>query len=315
VSGRSLPQRVTVRKPRQPKVATPLEESTARQHALPDFEYIKARLSVVTIASDLGLEVTSRYKARCWRIANHRNGDADPSIGFQRPKNRWRCFVCDPRSLSNLDLVMMVNGMSVSEAARWIASRHPVPPLAKGKRLEPTRQRWNPQFRIGVSADPIRSAVVRSGLWADLSHAEAKVLGVFLEFRDPLTGEVEISYRGIQRFAHVGFASIASAVRRFTGMKLLEVVGQKHDGLVREVGKYRLSLDDADFQEQLLRMSSRQQVEIDTAKRVRATARKARKRVTRTSLTLHSPKRAVGGGAEASAVPSTGTTSLRSAKR
>jgi hypothetical protein len=291
----------------------PLEESAARHRALPDFQYIKARIPVEVVARDLGLEVRSSYRARCWRVENHRNRDADPSISFQKSKNRWRCWICDPRSLSNLDLVMMVNGMTVGEAAQWIASRHPVPLLAKGKRLEPTRQRWNPRFRTGVSADPIMSAMIRSGAWADLSPAEAKVLGVFIEFRDTLTGEVELSYRGIQRFAGVGFESIAKAVRRFKAMALLQPV--EHEGLSRECGKYLLSLDDADLQEQLMRRASRQQEEIDTAKYARAVARKAWRRAARTKLTLRSPKRVVGKRAEVSAATSTGTTCLRSAKR
>jgi hypothetical protein len=78
----------------------------------PDLEYIKTEIPVTAIARDLGLYVNG-YRARCWRTEYHRNGDSDPSVGFQKAKNRYRCFVCDAYSGSNIDLVMAVRDVEI----------------------------------------------------------------------------------------------------------------------------------------------------------------------------------------------------------
>src|SRR5215469_7188677 len=115
----------------------------------PDVEYIKAKIPITAIARDLGLCVKG-HKARCWRPANHRNGDSDPSVGFQKAKNRYRCFVCDGYSGSNIDLVMSVQGVGIREALRWICDRYDVPYVSKGI-VKSSLERWSPRFRVGVS--------------------------------------------------------------------------------------------------------------------------------------------------------------------
>lgn len=97
----------------------------------PDIAHIREKVPVIAVASALGLWVHKR-KARCWRPENHRHGDRDPSIGFQRDRNRGRCFICDSHTWSNIDLVMAVRGWEMLRAVFWIAERFPVPEAPRG---------------------------------------------------------------------------------------------------------------------------------------------------------------------------------------
>src|SRR5712691_4768961 len=100
----------------------------------PDFSYIRVRVPIRDVARELGLEVLGNM-VRCWRPERHQHEDRTPSVGLHIRRNTARCFVCDPRSLSTIDLVMSVQGASVKSAARWIAERFQVPGLPKGKHL------------------------------------------------------------------------------------------------------------------------------------------------------------------------------------
>jgi hypothetical protein len=97
----------------------------------PDFEYIRTKISIVAVARELGLTVNG-YRARCWRTETHRNGDANPSIGFWKKRNKGRCFVCDPHVWSTIDLVMLYLGYDLRQAVSWVTDRFPVPLLPKG---------------------------------------------------------------------------------------------------------------------------------------------------------------------------------------
>src|SRR5271165_1052721 len=160
----------------------------------PDFEYIRAKISIVAVAQELGLRVNG-YRAHCWRTEGHRNGDADPSIGFMKAKNRGRCFVCDPYTWSNIDLVMLVLECELRAAISWITDRFPVSLLPKGSHVK-KREGWFPRFRSGVD-DDVLTMLVRCGLWSNLTQSERSILPVLVTFTDRPTGLAEISYRGL----------------------------------------------------------------------------------------------------------------------
>ncbi len=240
----------------------------------PDFEYIRTKISIVTVARELGLRVIG-YRAHCWRTANHRNGDANPSIGFRKAKNTGRCFVCDPHTWSNIDLVMLFNDYDRRGAVSWITAKFPVPPLPKGAHVA-KREAWFPRFRSGVDENVV-TMLVRSGLWSDLTHAERSILPVFATFADRNTGITEISYRGLMRYAGIGSqATIAEAIRHFQQMRLLQVVRTPSGRCLRRVNQYRLTLDDPEFQAMITKVFQRQRNEIELEKRLRAEERKAR---------------------------------------
>jgi hypothetical protein len=241
----------------------------------PDLEYIKTEILITTIARDLGLCVNG-YKARCWRSENHRNGDSDPSVGFQKGKNRYRCFVCDAHSGSNIDLVMAVLGVAIREALGWICERYDVPVVPKGRRLL-SPERWSPRFRVGVSGCNLLETIVRSGLWEDFSPSERAILPVLLIYADRSDGLATISYRGIMRYAGIGSpTTVSKALKRFEYIHILKTVRMKDSGL-RAVNAYCVTADDPQFQEIVIEIWRRQREEIELERHLRAEARKARR--------------------------------------
>jgi hypothetical protein len=240
----------------------------------PDFEYIRTKISIVAIARDLGLTVNG-YRARCWRTESHRNGDANPSIGFWKKKNKGRCFVCDPHVWSTIDLVMLYLGCDLRDAVSWITDRFPVPPIPRGSHVK-KREAWSTRFRCGVAEDVV-TVLVRSGLWSTLSHAERSILPVLVTFTDRDTGLAEISYRGLMQYSGVGSqATIADAIRHFEQMRLLRVVRMPGGLCLRRVNQYYLTLDDPAFQATVTKVFQRQRHEIELEKQLRADEGKSR---------------------------------------
>jgi hypothetical protein len=251
----------------------------------PDVEYIKARIPITAVARDLGLCVKG-YKARCWRPENHRNGDSDPSVGFQKAKNRYRCFVCDAHSGSNIDLVMAVQGVEIRDALRWICGRYDVPSAPKDQRRL-SIERWSPRFRVGVSGCELLDTVVRCGLWEDFGPSERAILPVLLVYADRSSGLATISYRGIMRYAGIGSpTTVSKALQRFENMHILRIVRGRDSGL-RAVNSYCVTADDPQFQEIVTEIWRRQREQIELERQLRAEAREARAALLGSSRPLH----------------------------
>lgn len=241
----------------------------------PDLEYIKNHISVITVARDLGLHVIG-CKARCWRGDSHKNGDADPSIGFHKKTNRWRCFVCDPGSCSNIDLVMSFLDMSLREALEWFCATYYVPQIPRGRHSS-TQSRWKPRFRVGVTGFALMETLVQSGLWAALTPPERAILPVLLNFSSPETGITEISYKGIMRYSGVrSSATVAKALNRFENMHCLKTI-RGSEGVLRRCNRYRLTVEDPKFQEAVIEIYRQQRLEIEVEKDMRAQQRLRRK--------------------------------------
>ncbi|WP_263375551.1 hypothetical protein [Granulicella aggregans] len=239
-----------------------------------DFEYIRKKISIVEVASQLGL-VVNGYRAHCWRKESHRNGDASPSIAFRKKQNTGRCFVCDDHTWSNLDLVMLYLSCDLRAAAEWIKARFTVPTLQKGDHVI-KRQAWHPHFRAS-DTDSVVDALVRCGIWASLSNAERSILPALFTFSDRDSGLAEISYRGLMRFSGVGSpATISGALRHFEQMKFLKVIRTRGLGPVRRVGRYHFTFDDPDFQSMVGEALRRQRDEIALQRELQLEARRAR---------------------------------------
>jgi helix-turn-helix protein len=240
----------------------------------PDFEYIRTRVSIAAVAQKLGLRVNG-YRAHCWRTESHRNGDANPSISFRKQQNTGRCFVCDPHTWSNIDLVMMVRDCDLSGAVSWLTTQFSIPMLPKGSHVK-KRQGWQPNFRASDTNAAI-PMLVRAGIWATLSHAEQSILATFTTFADQDTGLVTISYRGLMRYSGVGSsATVAKAIRHLEQMKILSVDRARGAYPVRGVSKYRLTFDDPDFQALVSRVFQKMRDEIEYERQAQEKARKDR---------------------------------------
>ncbi len=236
----------------------------------PDFAFIKTKVPIEDVARELGLEVR-HHRAPCWRAENHRNGDAHPSLSFHVRKNRARCWVCDQvGAMSTIDLVMGVLGCDFTSAVAWICERFAVPSAKRGSPIGP-RSSWRPSYRVGTSGSELE-ILVRSGLWAQLTPTQQKILPVLLVCPD--TQIIEISYSDLMRYAGVGSRkSIARAVWGLHGLHALRVERGEAVGVVRSVNRYRLTLEDPGFLELLNRVHRRQREEIERERAFRREAR------------------------------------------
>jgi putative DNA primase/helicase len=170
-------------------------------------------ISILEVARKLGLEMVAN-SARCWRKANHAHGDRSTSLGLDVAKNRYKCFVCDPRSGSTVDLVMAVLRLSLSEALEWFQRNFDMPDhIGQGS--------------CSADFDPRKvslSTIIRSGLWAGLTDSQKNILAVLWDGRDD-AGKVTASYSQILR--HSGLASrktVAAVIRAFEEFQLLEIL-------------------------------------------------------------------------------------------
>ncbi len=212
----------------------------------PDAAWIKKHVSIFEVAKSLGLRIHHR-RARCWRIGNHRHGDADPSLHFLERKNRVRCFVCDMRGgHSNIDLAMGVLGIPFGDAVRWIAERFTVPNVKPGRPVGSHAAQAAP-YRVGVHGSEFE-VLVRSGMFGQLPAPERSVLVMLAHLRDPDSGLTRLSYAGIMRYAGVSSpATLARAIKQLVRLRAIEVHRGLRVGVTRECSAYRVTLDDPKF--------------------------------------------------------------------
>ena len=221
----------------------------------------------------LGLRVVGNM-VHCWRPENHQHGDRTPSVGLDRRANRAKCFVCDERTLSPIDLVMSVLGLDVRAAVQWITSRYDVPAAPKGRHIEHP-ERWPERFRVGAGS--AGDMLVRSGIWASLTPAQRSLVRVLETFADPLTRLATISYRGMMRYAGVRSQStVSSALKRFRALHFLRVETTRDSEGLRAVGAYRLDWDDPDFLQFADKCFRRHREQAEQERELRRTARRKR---------------------------------------
>ena len=89
-------------------------------------------LPIEQVAEALGLQV-SHHRALC-----PFHNDSNPSLTFNRGKNRYRCFVCDAHG-GTIDLVMKYLHYGFIDACKWLADDNhlTVPELAERPVAEP----------------------------------------------------------------------------------------------------------------------------------------------------------------------------------
>ena len=196
------------------------------------------------VAEQLGLRIVGNM-VHCWRPENHQHGDRTASVGLQRRRNKAKCFVCDERTLSPIDLVMSVLGLDLRAAVQWITSRYDVPAAPKGKHIEHP-ERWPERFHVGRGSAV--EVLIRSGIWASLTPAQRSLVPVLETFTDSGTRKVTISYRGMMRYSGVRSQStISSALKRFRALRFLRVETSRDTEGLRACGTYRLDFDNPEF--------------------------------------------------------------------
>jgi hypothetical protein len=213
--------------------------------AIPDCKYIRESVPIRDVAGQLRLRVTGSM-LHCWRSENHEHGDRTASVGLHQRRNVAKCFVCDARPLSPLDLVMSVLGLDFPAALQWITSRYEVPALVKGEHIQ-HQERWPERYRVGASGSALE-ALIRSGIWASLTPAQCKILPVLEMFADAGTQRVTISYRGMMRYTGVRSQStVATALKQFRALRFLRVEARRDSDGLRACSTYKLCFDDSAF--------------------------------------------------------------------
>jgi len=242
---------------------------------VPDVQYIKARIPVAEVAAALELEVSGNM-VRCWRPENHQHGDRTASVSIDWRRNRVRCHVCDVRAYSAIDLVQKVKGLDTFEAILWIAARFPVPSVPKGRHLrKPDPFRSVSRIGLGGSLEE----VMRSTLWAHLTPSEKAILPVLCALKDHTTDGLQISYRGIRRFAGIGSdTTVARVLDHFQQMHLLKIHRGMNEGL-RACNSYELTLNDPRLLELMTECYESEQKEIEAERESRREYRNLRRRV------------------------------------
>lgn len=207
---------------------------------------MKKHVPILGVARALGMRIRHR-KAKCWRVDNHRHGDADPSLSFFEKRNRCRCFVCDMRGgHSNVDLVMGVLGVNVGDAVRWIAERFAVPNVKPGRPVG-QRELQSAPYRVGVHGSEFE-VLVRSGMFGKLPAPERSVLIALAHLRDPDSGLTQLSYAGIMRYAGVSStATVAKALKQLARLRAIEIHRGLRVGVTRTCSAYRVTVDDPKF--------------------------------------------------------------------
>jgi hypothetical protein len=244
---------------------------------IPDVEFIKTRIPVADVAVALGLEVRGDM-ARCWRTENHQHGDRTPSMGIYRKRNLIRCFVCDDRAYSAIDLVQKVLGLDTRAAINWIAARFEVPSIPKGRHL-PKADPFRSVSRVGLGG--LLEQVIRSGLWASLTPSERSILPVLCELRDSTKDAFQMSYRGIRRKAGVrSDTTVCAALHHFEQLHLLKIHRAREvGGLLRACNSYELTFDDPRLLELMAEFYQCEQKEIEAERQSRQELRNIRRRV------------------------------------
>jgi hypothetical protein len=214
----------------------------------PDFAWIKKFVPILQIARELGLPIYTKNWIRCWRPERHKNSDAHPSLHLYERNNRARCFVCDMRvGHSNIDLVVAFFKCDFADAVAWICRRFPVPEIRPGRPVGARVPLQQPD-RVGITTYSDVEILVRSGLFGQLSSAEAKIALVLYFFRDPETGLTRISYGGIMRYAGIGSRkSISGALRHLQNVHALQINRSPRVGVTRDCSTYRITLEDEKF--------------------------------------------------------------------
>ena len=202
---------------------------------IPDARRINRELDIRRVAAALEIRCSgSRF--RCWHPEKHRNGDANPSVGYWAAANRLKCFVCGKPAIGVIDLVMDARNLDFVDAVAWIASRFDVPRMPVRK-----PDRGERRYLQGVT-HPI-DYLVRAHIFRQLSPPAQAIATAMVAFSDhagiaDAPRHVTISYRALMRYTGIRSPnSVSKAIDE------LEMIGwlRPHTlraGLLKTTGVY-----------------------------------------------------------------------------
>ncbi len=224
---------------------------------VPDARFIRREVFIGDVAVRLGLRGNGR-RLYCWREA-HTKRSARPTVGVHLKSNSLRCFDCDRKNLSPVDLVASVRGCSVGRAFEWLACEYPNIPKV---RLET----MGDSSSVRTWDVPSCDALVLSPAWARLSHSE-KALACAIIARVPRERDTHplfsCSYDSLQRLTGIGnrrtLSKALGALRR-SGLiqtALVPTGKETKSGFATRQTLVRLTWHSARFQAFIAPMKSR----------------------------------------------------------
>jgi len=222
-----------------------------RQHdnnnssGLPDLTYIRRNISIEDVwnclADECGLEPVNNHMTRCFRPENHQNGDRTPSFHFSK-NNKCKCQACDSSGpyYSNLDLVQKVWHCDLPWAINWFCCHWEIPRTRPGRPAGTHKPVMMP-YRVGHGG-PLE-AIVRSGLFGEMSFAAGKLLTVLTTVRNE-HDECDWSYPSLQRAAGIASSdTLHTAIEDLRRWHILAVGKSVRPGEKNAHNVYRLTLD------------------------------------------------------------------------
>jgi hypothetical protein len=244
---------------------------------IPDLRFINRRIAITDIARALDLRLGDNGNIHCWRPECHHNGDRTASVGFRKANNTVKCFGCGTGPLSVTDLVMVVLDIkNPGDAALWVAARFDVPEISSGKHVVESERRifrYSRESEIGV--------LIRSGLWPLLSVAARSLAPVLLEFAEPRTRSVTISFLAMMRYSGVASPNaISAALRELEQIHWLSIVAGRREpgsGPVRTTSTYVLTPRSDELMDLANANCKQMREEIEIQRQIRAEARAKRR--------------------------------------
>ncbi len=121
-----------------------------------DISYLKGRVNVETLLEDLGVDISHREKGwimcHCpnW-LGNHRNGDANPSFGFDDTNLKYNCFVCGGGSA--VDLIQILTGKTEQGAVEVMEEHATFQPSEKSDLLAKVNAIMHPMEEKELTPD------------------------------------------------------------------------------------------------------------------------------------------------------------------
>ena len=206
---------------------------------IPDARRINRELDIRRVAEALEIR-HSGSRFHCWHPENHRNGDANPSVGYWQDENRLKCFVCGRPPIRVIDLVMDIQDTDFGGAIAWIESRFDVPRIPVRKPTGSGERRY-----LDGITHPI-DYLVRSHIYSRLSPPAQAVATAMVAFRDhegqsgaPWTAK--ISYRALMRYTGIRSPrSVSKALSELEMIGWLQRRGQRV-GLLRTTNAYTVT--------------------------------------------------------------------------
>jgi hypothetical protein len=184
-----------------------------RARDLPDAKWMRKEIAIADVAHKLGLAGDSK-NFDCWR--DHPSGKPRRSLSVHRKSNTARCFTCDKRNLSTIDLVAGVTGYDVSAAIRWLDNEFPGAPRVSPKRDEPYVRPAKTQMTL--------QGLITSPGWTERSLAAKAVLAAIFA-RVPAAGSekdtLRCTYDQMASWTGMSRATIARALGELRGSQAI----------------------------------------------------------------------------------------------